>query len=523
MKLLIVDDEPVIRESLCQIISQSFLPVSQVLSTSDPSEALILLKQEQPELLLTDIQMPLITGLDLARFVSENQLSCKVIFITGYSDFAYARAGIQYQVSDYLLKPLDEDEAMDCIGRVIKAIQQEQKQADRYKLLQQYFSTHADTVRRQFLERLLFYPLTYTGQELSLRRKELQLDFPGFVLGALTVLTTPGSIAEASCYLSMAEQHLEQNYDFLYTIPSGDILYLLWPLSPDESVSVPAKRMKEELHSQYLITVYLGFAPYSTDFQPMQLLQRQAKQCMEYARTRSLEEIIFYEDLTTTVPGQPEFDLSYLISDLIGFIKIGDRKNAQQLLFPLFQYLNEQEEASVQNTLQLITAHILYFVNSLSLPPGELSRIQNTAESHVKAQSSTTIMTEYFEYWIGFICDSMLSLQAGDQNSLIEAVYEYINRYFAEPIGLTNVSEFINRNPSYVSRLIKQVTDKNFSQILTEKRMEEAKKLLRDPSLKLADIAARTGYPNLRYFTRVFHAQVNMAPNDYRKIITTFQ
>ena len=93
---------------------------------------------------------------------------------------------------------------------------------------------------------------------------------------------------------------------------------------------------------------------------------------------------------------------------------------------------------------------------------------------------------------------------------------------FSQPIGLTNVSEHVNRNPSYISRFIKQATGRKFSEILAELRLEEAKKLLRSSNLKITQIAEQVGYPNLQYFTRVFTGQMNMTPAEYRKITTYF-
>lgn len=93
---------------------------------------------------------------------------------------------------------------------------------------------------------------------------------------------------------------------------------------------------------------------------------------------------------------------------------------------------------------------------------------------------------------------------------------------YKDAIGLTSLAEYVNRNPSYLSRFIKQQTNKNFSQILTERRIDEAKSLLRTTNLKIPQIAEKTGYPNVKYFTRVFNTQVSMSPADYRKITTAF-
>lgn len=126
------------------------------------------------------------------------------------------------------------------------------------------------------------------------------------------------------------------------------------------------------------------------------------------------------------------------------------------------------------------------------------------------------------KYWLEYIADNIQSMHNNDQNQLIQQIYKYLNDNFSQPIGLTNVSEHVNRNPSYISRFIKQATGRKFSEILAELRLEKAKKLLRSSNLKITQIAEQVGYPNLQYFTRVFTRQMNMTPAEYRKITTYF-
>lgn len=128
---------------------------------------------------------------------------------------------------------------------------------------------------------------------------------------------------------------------------------------------------------------------------------------------------------------------------------------------------------------------------------------------------------QYFLGWVGQICDAINESYKNKGNLIISKVQEYINQNFASQIGLTDAADAVGRNASYVSRLIKQYLGKSFTQILTEKRIAEAKRLLQSTSLKIGEIAEQTGYPNLRYFNRIFSSHVGMTANDYRKVVTT--
>ena len=149
-------------------------------------------------------------------------------------------------------------------------------------------------------------------------------------------------------------------------------------------------------------------------------------------------------------------------------------------------------------------------------------KITESFEQQIHVQSERKTKADYMKYWLEYIADNIQSMHNNDQNQLIQQIYKYLNDNFSQPIGLTNVSEHVNRNPSYISRFIKQATGRKFSEILAELRLEEAKKLLRSSNLKITQIAEQVGYPNLQYFTRVFTGQMNMTPAEYRKITTYF-
>ena len=136
--------------------------------------------------------------------------------------------------------------------------------------------------------------------------------------------------------------------------------------------------------------------------------------------------------------------------------------------------------------------------------------------------SVEAMMKAWSELFVNIIADNIQSMHNNDQNQLIQQIYKYLNDNFSQPIGLTNVSEHVNRNPSYISRFIKQATGRKFSEILAELRLEEAKKLLRSSNLKITQIAEQVGYPNLQYFYPGFTGQMNMTPAEYRKITTYF-
>ncbi|MDO4324619.1 MAG: response regulator [bacterium] len=124
-KILVVDDEPMVLRGISLILEQSHLDIDQILSAENGIEALFLIENEKPDLVLTDIRMPKLDGIELTRLISEQYPEVSVIIISGYDDFAYARKAIQYGVKDYILKPVQREELIQSVSSVI--YQQTQK------------------------------------------------------------------------------------------------------------------------------------------------------------------------------------------------------------------------------------------------------------------------------------------------------------------------------------------------------------------------------------------------------------
>ena len=156
MKVVIIDDEPLISDKLKRIMETGLRGMHTVCAFTDAQTALDYIEQEKPGVILTDIRMPGITGIDLAKQINQMDYGAKIVFLTGYAEFEYARYGIEYKVFDYLLKPVDEQEAIKCLNRAISAFHAEQKHTEMYQIFQDYFVKNQELIRQQFVEKLFF-------------------------------------------------------------------------------------------------------------------------------------------------------------------------------------------------------------------------------------------------------------------------------------------------------------------------------------------------------------------------------
>lgn len=524
MKILIVDDEALIKQKLERIVQSVAHGIHKVMAFSDPREALNCIDRERPEIVLTDIRMPGITGIDLARHINEKKYRTKVIFLTGYSDFQYAQAGIQYHVYDYLLKPVDEGKAAECVKGAMAALLAERKRNEMYQIFQNYFTENLEVIRQQFMQKLLFHPMFFNKNQIELQKQKLQISISGYRILVGTYRGDHLTFEEESYYGYQVMQSLRKKWGEALAMENGGLVYVIWPDEGNSLWSLCEKleKAKHELEKDYPIFFQVGVSRYSDDFQEIYSLKRQALRCLEYGREAENSGIITYKELSKEKEADKYFDVTEAITELIRLLQMGQKEQMSLVAERILQEAESSTDLQFDSIMELICANVILFLSSISLTQSARDQILDSYQGQLLVQSSRKLKGEYLLYWLGYIADHVRSMEKDDQNQLIQAVFQYISEKFSEPIGLTNVSEYVNRNPSYISRLIKQRTGKNFSQILQERRLEEAKKLLRTTSLKVPQIAQQVGYPNLQYFTRVFSSQMNMTPNEYRKIATYF-
>ena len=524
MKILIVDDEALIAEKLERIVKECVHGMHTVRALTNAREALEVIGQEKPEVIVTDICMPKISGIDLARYADQQDYGARVIFLTGYAEFEYARSGIEYKVYDYLLKPVDEQEAVKCIRGALSSFLEEQKHAQAYQLFQNFFAENQEMVRLQFVEKLFFHPVVFSDRQMELQKQRLQIAVSGYRVVAAAYSAEELTLEEESYYSYLIGQFFKMNDKEVLMLESGGIFYMIWPVEKDElwKFCGQMEEVRKKLERSQPMHCIFAVSRYSESLSEVQQLKKEVLKCLDYGRKMGQESVISYKDLPAGYGENTFFDITESLAELIRQLRVGDKKKLTEQANKILAQAEEKTEEYFENTIEYIGANVFLFLSEVPLPKDCKDKISESFQQQVHAQSDRKMKTEYIKYWLEYIADNIQSMHNDDQNQLIQQIYKYLNENFSKPIGLDNVSEYVNRNPSYISRLIKQSTGKNFSKILVERRMEEAKKLLRSSSLKISQIAEQVGYPNLQYFTRVFTSQMSMTPAEYRKITTYF-
>ena len=183
MKILIVDDEPIILNSLKDMILHSEYSDFTIFTADNAMDAYELLQKESPQIMLCDIQMPCENGIDLLKKIYENQsIDTIVIFITGYPDFSYAQSAVRYQAFDYLLKPITRETLLSCLKKAVSSWETDARTKKLADILSQFYKENHALLKKQFLENLLINPLSGFSTDLLTQSVSLGLKFDRFCM-----------------------------------------------------------------------------------------------------------------------------------------------------------------------------------------------------------------------------------------------------------------------------------------------------------------------------------------------------
>lgn len=521
-----MDDEELIRLKLKYIVEQSSLKFHSIQMASNVFEALESIGEEVPAVILSDIRMPQKSGLEIARYVWEQNLASRVILITGFSDFEYAKAGIAYHVFDYLLKPIDETATCEVIRRALQDFLEEQKQQKLYQSFQSYYTSHQEDIRRQTIQQLLFRPHSMDIEKQIKDTELFSFSFQHYeLLGCRHQSRAKSRSLKTDLFISYA---LENCFSDIFgkdalLYPHGDTLWGIVSLENHrdrmDAFHDQLENCMEYFTRQYQQNMKLGISRMGTSLEELDELREQVSICLSHDQI-SCNSVIYYEELPLTY--NKLLNVNSSISNLIALLQTKNQTAFREAAEAFLAFLEQYNTGFRRQAIHLLLCNLSFFLNNLNFDLAWLRAANNTIDKNLQNLDAFCVDEDAILKWLCQLYDSLSACENPQSSILIDQVKSYIYQNFEKPIGLAEVAEYLHRNPSYISRLIKQETGQNLTQMLTEVRISHAKSLLKNTNMKISDVAWKAGYPNHQYFNRIFAEQVGMPPSDYRKISRAF-
>jgi two-component system response regulator YesN len=506
IKLLIVDDEQIEREGLQAILHRAY-PELVIEQAKNGKIAVQMAGEFKPNLILMDIKMPGMNGLEAVERISTDYPDIKFVMVTAYDTFDYARLSIKLGVKDYLLKPSKASDIVATVGKVLKQTEAEQKSLAISKLQQEALQKALTLVETDVVTQLLFDHVHEVHLDMLVEMLDIQSANEKFVM---LVLLPAGS----EKFYSAIREKIRQTRSGWVGALYGRQLPIIIFRDPDKSFRSQAVFLAGEILS--IAKSRLGEGWFIGIGNMCGSLD-QIRQSYQESLIASMDTTIpvkyrFYADLPVLAVGNGQL-AKQREQQFFDQIRLGQWEQVRVDIMNLIQRY-ENEGAN----LMQIQQRVLELLWIASRVMNEMGVEIDTPLYSFQAQDCRQLRAE-----TGHLLDRMRHSYSFHYERLsadsIHQIKQYITEHFHEDISLDALGKKVGLSPIYISKIFKEKLGVNYIDFLTECRIGKAKKLMSDPEKSIKEITYEVGYHEPNYFSKVFKKICGVSPKEYRKTL----
>ena len=541
--LVIVDDELFIRKGMASFgWEQLGFKVTGV--ASDGNECLDILKNASVDIIISDIKMPVMDGLSLSNKVQKEYPSCRIILLTGYKEFEYAKAAIKAGVYEYLIKPVDLHELEALMRRLKVELDNERFLKNKMESFEIKLQESLPHAIESFMEDLVNGKISDTVNiEEKLNLFEISMNNPFYtcIVFQIEGLNLHSDNKIANGIFTEIKDFLKE-YLFLYKLGysfslNDDSLVALLNFNVSMSITSTYDFLSETTMSirNTILDSFKGSAPFKvtagignvcSNILSCPISYQQAIQAIK-RKYFEPETAIFYSwkekstvlNYTANYPYENE-------NKLINFILEGNFESSIKSL-ELFNeecklYLKQANPENIKNMYLELLNMLNRKVSIYGIPFPDLVKSNPPFTSFIDSFSNLADLQEGIKQVITETLKCVDKINSSVKTSshiAVEQALVFIQQHYGKKITLNQVSELVHLNPSYFSIQFKKETGMNFIDYLKQCRIEKAKEMLRNPEFKVYEISSTVGYENPNYFTDTFKYYTGMTPLEFRQKI----
>ncbi|WP_251389584.1 response regulator [Mediterraneibacter agrestimuris] len=531
-KVLLVDDEILVREAIGKKIEWNKLGFELAGDCENGRDAVDFVKNNQVDLVLTDICMPHMDGMELSRWLYENYPHVKIIIFSGYSDFEYAKQAIQYKVSEYILKPVTAKELTEVLNRLkikLDDMRKEERKIDKLKKVYHNYTKNEALIIAKALSRLV------TGtQEVERSLCELQdmgIEIKGTVFRAVVADIDIYSawcengcngLKKESALMSFVVENIsgeiveEYEAGLAYRDSDNRVCMLLWTDAPQrfkEVVPNMCREIQEQISMAMNLSVSIGIGCYVNSLDDLPKSYESAVDVLKYRYSKGNGVLI---DCEEEIREGNFLELESKLREITSALRGGDEAGLMAVLDSIENWIRERYVS--RNKASSYLNQVLHAIHKCVLETDEHFELNEMLLSKAaEAQSIQPAMKLTREYAQKGIIAMNVSGQTSAERQANLAM-DYMQKNYGDcELGLNQICEYLNISTSRFSSIFKEATGKTFIEVLTNIRMEKAKQLLRQTSLKNYEIAEKVGFSDPHYFSIAFKKTIGMTPKEYAR------
>lgn len=499
MRVLVVEDEIRIRKGMANLI-ENHTEHTVIGEAQNGKEGVELALLYVPDLIITDIRMPVMDGLEMMRQLREHDGEWHFVILSGYSEFAYAKKALQYGADDYLIKPLAPDDVIELLDKIQERLRKERqkRQEKPEQMLRNYLVEKEDIPIEQLEEVCRFEP-------------DEQWRMVSAYVGNLPKEDRNNCISRIN---RLKADYPDEKIYYFFTESTREFLVLL-----KEELWSGFKREIENklLNRRAAERAWIWVTSEIKDIKEIRNVYEKLEEYYEYALVFDAGKIIDKAYIENFTPEE------YLSSqrNKKELQKFFYKKDQQQFQKEMTKFTDEMSRLKIRpRQIKEEYLQMAYFLSNLAKEND--GRIYEQLQNLNVIQNIGNAVTEHelksiFANMVQVFLNNMNG-QQNISNYVILRAIDYIRNHFQEGISLESVAENLDITPEYLSTLFNREVGENFTSFLKKFRISYAKRLLRETDKKIYEIADEVGYTDPKYFNRVFKEEEGISPGDFRSL-----
>lgn len=520
LKVLIVDDEHLIRNLLRMRIDWEQQGLTIVGEAANAQEALKLVDELRPDIIFTDIYMPLINGIEFSTRVLEKYPDIKIVVVTGHDEFEYAQQSIKIGISDFILKPIHASDLLDVTDKLKHKIAEERRRDAELEKLKQELERNLPYLKEKFLMQWLKGGLT---QE-ELREKAEYFQVPLFVgtgayqMAAIEVSPISGKRSEEQLILlgmackNKMEAYFQHDPRTIIVAETRNQMLMI-SFNSDDHLLSDCEALQADLNAACGCMTSIGIGRRHENLLEAHLSHQEAIRALHYKAFVGHNQIVCFEEIVENSQAHYHSNPE-LLQQLQFCISVGSSRQAAQILTRIFEV-----PFSGVSQFRMAAMDVITECQRAAMEQQlEDEQTQNT-ETMVSILTADTL-PELMDILKGYVLQVSQAIYAkfqAKEDNLISQVQAYLEVHMGDPeVGLTSTAAAFFISPGHLGRLMKKETGQTFVEYLTCVRMKRAESLLKKTDLKGYEIGQQVGIADPHYFSVLFKKTTGRSMNEYR-------
>ncbi|BBH23067.1 DNA-binding response regulator [Paenibacillus baekrokdamisoli] len=526
IKLFVVDDEEEIRRGIIENTDWEGNGIVICGEADNGDDALTLIEESEPDILLIDVRMPGLSGLQVVESLQSTKRLVKSIILSGYDDFSYAQKALKSGACDYLLKPCRSKDILEAVLKVKELILVENTHVNALEKLKTQYQEGLPLIKEKFLLRML-------NNRLKINAKLLQ----NFEILGLKIKPTNFAVIVIQIidFHSYAEQHSYQDIELMKYAMKNIVIELIQheydcEICEDaagfsiiancrDGSSERLVPLFETINSntvKYLgFSLLIGIGTYYRNIEDLIYSYDEAMKCLEFAFILGNNKVLHY----SAIPKFGQTKSVYPINEEKRLIESVASGRSEDLTDRLEAYLsilvnNNPSKDYIQKSCLALIVSLYHLCLDKDIDPEKIFGSYFSSLDHLVQFHSLNQIKEKVTELVGKVTEAIQ--RSRHSNRIIMVALKYIEDHYNGNLTLELVANQVYVNPKYLSMLFKQTTGENFVDYIQTLRIEKACELLKDLKLKTYEVANQVGYSDEKYFSHIFKKIKGMPPSQFR-------